>query len=56
MEQNLRRYPTYATKLFDAIEAEHPEYYDLPVKEKNVILKEISERIMEEEQTDGRLS
>ena len=44
----IKRYPTFATRLFDLIETEHPDYYDLPVKERNEIMKEVSQRIVKE--------
>ena len=44
----IKRYPTFVTRLFDLIEAEHPDYYDLPVKERNEIMKEVSEKIVKE--------
>ena len=45
---SIKRYPTFVTRLFELIEAEYKDYYDLPVKERNEIMKKISENIMKE--------
>ena len=36
----------FISRFLDIAEAEHPDYYSLPVKEKNAIMKEITDRIM----------
>ena len=44
----IKRYPAISTRLFDIIEKEYPDYYDLPVKERNEIMREVSQRIVKE--------
>ena len=45
----------FISRFLDIAEAEHPDYYSLPVKEKNAIMKEISDRIMKGVGTMGQL-
>lgn len=44
-KDNLKRYDQYITKLYDTIEAEHPDYYSLPRQEKNAIRNEVEQRL-----------
>ena len=44
-KDNLKRYDHYITKLYDTIEAEHPDYYSLPRQDKNAIRNEVEQRL-----------
>lgn len=44
-QENMRRYDNYITRLYDTIEAEHPDYYSLTRQEKNAIRAEVEERL-----------
>ena len=45
-KENMSKYDGYITKLYDTIEAEHPNYYSLTRQEKNIIRAEVEQRLM----------